>query len=749
MSALRDLIVSIDFDDIDVNNLTRVDTAMDAIEDQFRTMGGDLADIARDFDLMGGDASDALRDIQTDGDRAADVMDDLRDETTQAGNQGSDALDDLADAADDATDASDDLETQMNNTSNSTGGLGKSIKGLIGIVAAFVAVDKIKDLAISMVEAAASATATEAQFAQVFEGMEDAAAGALGRVSDETQVMSGRLKGSFLGIAAFAKTTGMDTAGALELTERATLAAADGAAFYDKSIEEVSESLQSFLKGNYANDAALGISATETTRNATANKLYGKSFKKLSEEQKQMTLLQMVEDGNKLSGALGQASREGDGFENVIGNLKQSWTDLMAKSGSKLLDPVVNVIQAMTGAVTNFDPTPILNFLEKSVEFGGIAVGVLMGVKDTVMALVKDTGGIADIWEAIGVPPGLARTIEMVSGVIGTILGGAVDVASDAFVDLQGLFQWGMDNIDTVSAVVLGLGTAFVALKVINIISTGFGLLKAAIASNIFVTTAQTIAQHGLNAAMKANPIGFIITAIGILVTAGVLLWQNWDTVRAKTGELWDKLGAFQGVANIVLGPLGFIIRAAVTMAEQWDSTRSVWDNVWNGIKITAETVVNEIIESINKLIGVINKVPGIKIPVIPKVDWSGVDTEPPAGMADLKKADGSHATGLFDVPYDGYTAELHAGESVLTANQSGALRAAGMLKNNGGKPAVSFGGGGGGPVGPGGGNGSFVPTVNVYISGSDSEGAMQQKIEAAVQAQLAMFWRQMNLKQA
>ena len=95
----------------------------------------------------------------------------------------------------------------------------------------------------------------------------------------------------------------MDTAGALELTERATRAAADGAAFYDKSIEEVTENLQLFLKGNYENDAALGISATETTRNAAANALYGKSFNELSESQKQLTLLKMVEDGQAAAGA--------------------------------------------------------------------------------------------------------------------------------------------------------------------------------------------------------------------------------------------------------------------------------------------------------------------------------------------------------------------------------------------------------------------------------------------------------------
>ena len=68
-------------------------------------------------------------------------------------------------------------------------------------------------------------------------------------------------------------------------------AAADSAAYYDTSVEQAPESLQSFLKGNYANDAALGLSATEATRNAAAMELFGEKFKDLTEIQKQETQL--------------------------------------------------------------------------------------------------------------------------------------------------------------------------------------------------------------------------------------------------------------------------------------------------------------------------------------------------------------------------------------------------------------------------------------------------------------------------
>ena len=134
--------------------------------------------------------------------------------------------------------------------------------------------------------------------------------------------------------------------------QTALTAAADAAAYYDISLEDATESLQSFLKGNFANDAALGVSCTETTRNAAAMELFGQKYQDLTEIQKQQTLLKMVTDAQELSGAMGQASREADGFENVVGNLKETWRQFLAGVGDPLLSRLIPIIQDLT---TNFD----------------------------------------------------------------------------------------------------------------------------------------------------------------------------------------------------------------------------------------------------------------------------------------------------------------------------------------------------------------------------------------------------------
>lgn len=206
----------------------------------------------------------------------------------------------------------------------------------------------------TMVKSAADVKAMNAQFEQTFAGVEDKASAAMQRVADSSGIIETRLKGVGTKLYAFAKTTGMDTPQALNMMERSLTVAADSAAYYDRSLDETTESLQSFLKGNFENDAALGLSCTETTRNAAANKLFGKSYMELSEAQKQLTLLQMVEDANKLSGAMGQAARESDGWENIVGNLQEALKQLAAAVGENILPAVTKFAQKATGMIQKF-----------------------------------------------------------------------------------------------------------------------------------------------------------------------------------------------------------------------------------------------------------------------------------------------------------------------------------------------------------------------------------------------------------
>lgn len=212
---------------------------------------------------------------------------------------------------------------------------------------------RIIEIGKASIEAAADVRAETAQFEQTFGDLDDSAREALNNVAQNSGVTATRVQGSFTKMYAFVKTLGADSEEALDIASRAMSAAADNAAYYDRSLEDVTESLQSFLKGNYANDAALGIAATETTRNTAANKKYGKSFKELSEAQKTDVLLSMVEAGNEASGAIGQAARESDQWTNVIGEFNEAGRQMLAVIGDPILSAVTPIIQGITEAMNN------------------------------------------------------------------------------------------------------------------------------------------------------------------------------------------------------------------------------------------------------------------------------------------------------------------------------------------------------------------------------------------------------------
>nr|DAI47385.1 MAG TPA: minor tail protein [Caudoviricetes sp.] len=230
-----------------------------------------------------------------------------------------------------------------------------SAEALIGTLKAIAR--ELIELGKQAVAAAADVAASNAQFEQTFSGVEKEARKSLNSISKETGITATRMQGSFTKIFAFTKSAGGDTEAAMDIASRALRAAADSAAYYDRSVEETTESLLSFLKGNYANDAALGIAATETTRNTAANKKYAKSFNELSEAQKVDVLLSMVEAGNEASGAIGQAAREAEQWTNVTGELSEAWKQFLAKIGTPILEALTPIIQGITSALQRMSET--------------------------------------------------------------------------------------------------------------------------------------------------------------------------------------------------------------------------------------------------------------------------------------------------------------------------------------------------------------------------------------------------------
>lgn len=463
----------------------------------------------------------------------------------------------------DYQDAIDGIDETVDKAESSQGRINDAFKKIGTAVATYFAVDKIVDFGKSCITAAADAQAMESQFSQVFGDLEGQATSNLSAIADQAGITENRMKGSYTKIAAFAKTTGMETADALGLADRAMVAVADSAAFYDRSLEETTESLQSFLKGNYENDAALGLSCTEVTRNAAANELYGKSFNELSESQKQLTLLKMVEDANALSGAMGQAARESSTWTNQTGNLKQSWIDFTAMIGEKFLPVAIVVVEKLSEFVT-----------------------------------------------------------------------------------------WLTENETAVAVIAIAIGTLTAALAAYNIVQTiaTAGMTLATIAGTAF----------GAVMAFITSPITLVILAIGALVAIIVLCVKHWDTIKAKVIEVASAIAAkVEEIKEAIAQKVADIVAAVKEKIQQFINIgKEVVDKIKQGISDAWASLTEWFTGLWDSLFGGRN-----------------VNVNVNSNATGAVPVNGSHASGLDYVPFDGYIAELHRGEMVVPADEASMLR--------------------------------------------------------------------------
>lgn len=102
-----------------------------------------------------------------------------------------------------------------------------------------------------------------------------------------------------------------------------------------------------------------------------------------------------------------------------------------------------------------------------------------------------------------------------------------------------------------------------------------------------------------LSAAIGAlsGPIGIAMAAITALIAVGVLLYNNWDTIKAKCSEVWNSIKETVTTVwnNIKTSTLGIWNNITNTLSSAWNSIKTVATTVWNTIKSVIQTVWNAI----------------------------------------------------------------------------------------------------------------------------------------------------------
>lgn len=163
----------------------------------------------------------------------------------------------------------------------------------------------------------------------------------------------------------------------------------------------------------------------------------------------------------------------------------------------------------------------------------------------------------------------------------------------------------------TVIGVVAGVVAAIAPVLLI--------LGKVAFAISSIMSLMSTL---NLSFAALAGPVGIAIAVIAALIAIGVLLYKNWDKIKAKALEIKASLIA---TWNSIKASISATINNLKTaMANVWNSIKATASSVWSGIKnaitspiTSARDKVKAIIDKLKSYfpIKVGNLLSGIKLP--------------------------------------------------------------------------------------------------------------------------------------
>ena len=267
----------------------------------------------------------------------------------------------------------------------------------------------------------------------------------------------------------------------------------------------------------------------------------------------------LASNAQAFGGSLLDVVTNGGGLQNFLTGL------------NNIISPLVNWWIALTRNVSIF-----IGALSDS---GGVQA-FLASLSELWKGLTQLGQGLADAvtgFLAVGQNGGAAASL-------GQLVGDAFNAAAP-FVEklastLQSLGDWASEHGDAIRTVIAGIAGGFAAFKTASLISAAVTALKS------FDVAAKIAAagQWVLNAAMNANPIVLVVTAIGALVAA--LVWfftqtetgrKAWASFTSFLSSAWQSVVSFvtslgQNIANFFTQTIPNAIQSVIQWFQQLPS---------------------------------------------------------------------------------------------------------------------------------------------------------------------------------
>ena len=189
-------------------------------------------------------------------------------------------------------------------------------------------------------------------------------------------------------------------------------------------------------------------------------------------------------------------------------------------------------------------------------------------------------------------------------GVLITIGQRLIPIFQNLVEGITNVFTWFNNLNPAIQNVIIGVG-GFLAvlgplLLIVGNVIIFVTKLGMAISTLVTFFSAGGAGAAALSAAIAfiTGPVGLVIAAITALITIGVLLYKNWDEIKAKCTEIWQNniKPTIETVTNTIQAFLTATwtgIQAFLTTC--WNLLKQLAITVWNGIKSVIETVCNSI----------------------------------------------------------------------------------------------------------------------------------------------------------
>lgn len=235
---------------------------------------------------------------------------------------------------------------------------------------------------------------------------------------------------------------------------------------------------------------------------------------------------------------------------------------------------------------------------------------------------------------------------------VGSQLAGYLAPVLEKVVDLVGKLANWLSNLDPAVLTIIGTIASLVAVLAPLLITIG----KLAMGISSIINLVNMLG--GGISLLSMGSLLPIIAVIGAVIAAGVLLYKNWDKIKATAKAVGDKLKTIW--ASIKTSITNTIKSIKTKVSDGWESIKTKTANAWNTIKDKVTTPFKKAKETISNIIQKIKDFfpiklgklfKGIKLPHF-DVEWStitafGKSIDFPSGF----DIDWYKNGGIFDSP--------------------------------------------------------------------------------------------------